>query len=313
MKENNSGSFSNNHNIRILLICACTALISGVGGYLLGSPSVHQLLFSQKVAANTVNTPSPKNKIPQTNLSPTTAESRGQKPDTSANSNQDQIKIQDLEKRLNNTEDYKKSISDTVFPSVLGTVLTILAFQWLTNIWDRLRVKEKIQRELQDWLEKEELIKLQNNLQMILWNQSEQIFSRIEIKIKWLEYQIAVLAAEQMEMQQQSQTSNMPREYQEIQEYSRQPILLEQRIQAIRALQYLESEHQGPVVKGCLEEELAAVKYFFEKITPKNLEKTPILNKQIEELNELFKVDEFSRDYGKSIHEINRQLTKLKT
>jgi hypothetical protein len=322
MKENNSGSSSNNQNHRILLISACTVLISSFGGYVLGSLNVHQLIFSQKVTASTVNTLSPRDKAPQITLSPNTA-SLSQNPDTGVNNNEDQVKIQDLEKRLKNTEDklestkdYNKSISDTVFPAILSAVLTILAtfltFQWVTNIWSHNKDKEDIQRKLQDWFEKEESIKIQNNLQTILWNQTEQIFSRIEIKIKWLEYQIAVLAAEQMEMQ-QSQTSNMLSEYQRIQQYSRQPILLQQRIQAIRVLQYLESKHQGTEVRDCLEEELEAVKYFFENITAENLNKTPIINEQIKEVNELLSVDDLGRYYGKIIHEIKRKITELKT
>lgn len=328
MKENNSGSFSSNPNLRILLICASTALISGAGGYLLGSSSFDKLVFSQKVAATTVNTPSA-NKISQTTSSPTTAESPSQSSSTAANN-----KIQALEERLKNneeqlkntreelknTKDYSKSISDTVFPTILSTVVTILVafltIQWFSNIWNHEREKEDIKRKLQYWLENDKLGEVQNkiddNLQLILCNQIEKIFSGIEIKTKWLEYQIAILAAEQMEMQ-QFQTSNLSSDYQKIQQDSRQPILLQQRIQAIRALQYLESNHQGFEIKYCLEEELAAVKHFFEKITLENLKKTPILNEQIQELNKLFNVDDFGISYGKEVYEINQIITRLKS
>ncbi|BAY07094.1 hypothetical protein [Calothrix sp. NIES-2098] len=266
MQKHNYRLFFHKHNlILIFLICLSLSI-----GYFLGTQSLNKPLYAQE-PLTAIAIPSTNSKIntplPQSSNSP--------KEDT-----QDALELM---------KEYNKSLLDTIFLSLVGTVVTIsltfFGYQWFTSVLSREQDKEAITRKLQDWLEKEELVKIQNNLQENLWTATEEKLYRIEVKLKWLEYQVSVLSAEQIDIQQQVQQPFYFKEYQTF----NQPIALQERLRAIRILQNLQYDYQGSAILECLEEELGAIKYIFYSLNNHSLNANPNLKIQLEQMKNILR------------------------
>lgn len=292
----------NNHNHQFnkhTLLLATLIFLSLATGYLLGSQSLNKLLDNQKKISTIVNpklTSSP-------NITGVTAKT------------QNQIITEDQAKEneknvLDIMKDYNQSLLDTILLSLLGTVVTIsfsfFGYQWFSSILSREQDKADIQRKLQDWLQQHEIA----NIQQSLWTKTEERLDRIEIKLKWLEYQIAVLSAEQIEMQHllQPPITQDNKEYQKMQKLSQQPILLQEHIRAIDILYNL-PENQGSAVRQCLEEEFASIKYIFANLTKDNLN-NQTLHQQIQRLQGMFENlrNIHSQDINEDIKEIEQEI-----
>lgn len=150
-------------------------------------------------------------------------------------------KQESLEKKLGEVADYNKDLMNTVFTSLLGTVVTVtlgvLAINVVGNLVQREREKAEIIKEVQDSIQE----------QVLEW--MDALVRHLQIRVRWLEYEVASLSAEQLEPQDEL-------------EYS---LALQERLRAIQAAQKLISDSQSFSVQECIIYQLEEIESLLEK------------------------------------------------
>ncbi|MGJ3250259.1 MAG: hypothetical protein ACFE0J_03850 [Elainellaceae cyanobacterium] len=176
---------------------------------------------------------------------------------------------------LESIQKYNSDLMNTVFFSLLGSVLTVatvmLGFKILVDVIDRENQKQAIVEEaksdLLDWIDKR--------------------LSLLATRTQWLEYQIATLSADQLEQKRGLESL----------------CSVQDRLRAIEALLQTSNVHQEEAVSKCIEFELKNIKETLEDLVSYQ-QTQPNLQSRIPELA---KFNERIRE--KILHTIDRQST----
>lgn len=148
----------------------------------------------------------------------------------------------DQKKKLEDQQKYNSDLMNTVFFSLLGSVLTvssaILGFQFFVQILDRNRERQELIEEAK------------NHLQYYM----DKKLHMLEVRIGWLEYQIATLTADQSERR----------------GIMEDLFVIQDRVSAIQALRRLSNKYQQEQALKRINSEMAAIKFLLEK--PRDIE-----------------------------------------
>lgn len=148
---------------------------------------------------------------------------------------------EELEQKIGEIANYNEDLMNTVFTSLLGTVVTVtlgmLGINTIGNVILKEREKDQITKEVE------------NSLQKLFLEWTSTITNNLQIRITWLEYELASSSATQLASQEELE------QILALQEYSR----------AIQAVQQLHDD-QGIPIQRCIIYQLEAIESLLDKM-----------------------------------------------
>jgi hypothetical protein len=197
--------------------------------------------------------------------------------------------LETLSKNYESVGSYQDKLLNTVLLTLMGTVvsitMTFLGYQVFTNVINRSREDKIIQATIEQLLE-QRWKKFEYNSA----TRTERQLNSIEIKLKWIEYSLATLSAEQIDMLDMNEKPDILH------------YLMREHRRAIEKLQNLQNDNQGRIVGDCIVIELEAINIICQGLTEVEFESNSKLQAEIRELEKtLVSVKNDYKDYTDEI------------